>query len=125
MSDVKRFRPYYFDPINLTGHEATMRQNTEGDYVLASDYDALAAETTAYVDKLVAEKRVLEAALDALSGARTAKAKVKPRGKPCTCDNCLGSSISCHVEAGGQLGDLWYCVKQSGARTAVEGEKHE
>lgn len=75
MSDVKRFRPYYFDPINLTGHEATMRQNTEGDYVLASDYDALAAETTAYVDKLVAEKRVLEAALDALSGARTADAK--------------------------------------------------
>jgi hypothetical protein len=31
--------------------------------VLASDYDALAAETTAYVDKLVAEKRALEAAM--------------------------------------------------------------
>lgn len=93
MSDVKRFRPYYFDPINLTGHEATMRQNTEGDYVLASDYDALAAETTAYVDKLVAEKRVLEAALDALSGARTAHEHVWVEAGPperpwVVCDEC-------------------------------------
>jgi hypothetical protein len=35
-----------------------------------------------------------------------------PRGKPCTCDNCLGSSCACRVEAGERLGDLWYCRKQ-------------
>jgi len=35
------------------------------DVVLASDYDALAAETTAYVDKLVLEKRTLEGIADA------------------------------------------------------------
>lgn len=38
-----------------------------------------------------------------------------PRGKPCTCDNCLGSSTSCRVEAGERLGDLWYCRKSAEA----------
>ncbi len=36
-----------------------------------------------------------------------------PRGKPCTCDNCLGSSTSCRVDAGERLGDLWYCRKRA------------
>jgi hypothetical protein len=35
-----------------------------------------------------------------------------PRGKPCTCDNCLGSSCACRIEAGERLGELWYCRKQ-------------
>lgn len=30
---VNRFRPYYFDPVSVTGHEATMRQNSEGGWV--------------------------------------------------------------------------------------------
>lgn len=38
-----------------------------------------------------------------------------PRGKPCTCDNCLGSSCPCRVDAGERLGDLWYCRKQADA----------
>lgn len=40
---VPRFRPYYFDPRNQTGHDATMRQNSKGDYVLHSDYAELEA----------------------------------------------------------------------------------
>jgi hypothetical protein len=39
------------------------------------------------------------------------KAEARPRGKPCTCSNSLGSSISCPVESGAQLGELWYCRK--------------
>jgi len=35
---VSRFRPYYFDPRNLTGHPATMRENAEGEYVRWTDY---------------------------------------------------------------------------------------
>ena len=38
---IKRFRPYYFDPLTVTGHTATMRENTEGDYVLYSEYERL------------------------------------------------------------------------------------
>jgi hypothetical protein len=42
-----------------------------------------------------------------------------PRGKPCTCDNCLGSSVSCRVEAGQRLGELWYCRKAAESK-AIE-----
>lgn len=42
----------------------------------------------------------------------------KPRGKPCTCDNCLGSSCACYVDTGGQLGELWYCRKRAESKTA-------
>jgi hypothetical protein len=43
--------------------------------------------------------------------ARKLLALTAPRGKPCTCDNCLGSSTTCRVEAGEKLGELWYCRK--------------
>jgi hypothetical protein len=53
---VRRFRPYYFDPTKLLGHEATMRQNTEGDYVLHEDFAkveaALRMLMRAYVNTL-------------------------------------------------------------------------
>lgn len=39
----------------------------------------------------------------------------EPYGKPCTCDNCLGSSCPCRVDAGGVLGALWYCRKRAEA----------
>jgi len=41
---VTRYRPYYFDPRNLTGHEATMRANSEGAYVEWTDYVTLLNE---------------------------------------------------------------------------------
>lgn len=41
------------------------------------------------------------------------KVTLKPRGKPCTCDNCLGSSCACRVDSGEQLGELWYCQKRA------------
>lgn len=44
-----------------------------------------------------------------LPTAKDAEPAVK--GKPCTCDNCLGSSVPCRVEAGERLGELWYCRK--------------
>jgi hypothetical protein len=34
-----------------------------------------------------------------------------PYGKPCTCDNALGSSRPCGVDAGERLGELWFCEK--------------
>lgn len=34
-----------------------------------------------------------------------------PYGKPCTCDNSLGSSCACRAESGARLGDLWFCDK--------------
>lgn len=34
-----------------------------------------------------------------------------PYGKTCTCDNCLGSSRPCSIDAGERLGELWYCRK--------------
>jgi len=48
---VDRFRPYYFDNVAVQGHPATMRQNTEGDWVRYTDYQALASER----DKLQSE----------------------------------------------------------------------
>lgn len=39
----------------------------------------------------------------------------EPYGKPCTCDNALGGSCLCYVEAGGKLGQLWYCRKAAEA----------
>ena len=41
---VTRYRPYYFDPRNQTGHEATMRANSDGAYVQWTDYVTLLNE---------------------------------------------------------------------------------
>jgi hypothetical protein len=38
---VMRFRPYYFDPVAQTGHMATMRANSGGDYVRWEDFERL------------------------------------------------------------------------------------
>lgn len=54
----------------------------------------------------------------AVAGGGSEKASV-PRGKPCTCDNCLGSSTSCRVEAGERLGELWYCQKAANKNSSA------
>lgn len=41
---VERFRPYYFDPVTITGHSATMRANSEGDWVRYEDFERLDAD---------------------------------------------------------------------------------
>jgi hypothetical protein len=38
MSTLKRYRPYYFDPLAQRGHAAEMRQNTDGPYVAHADH---------------------------------------------------------------------------------------
>lgn len=70
-------------------------------------------------DLLAAAKALLSARDDAATVSATLQLREavrgKPipsfRGKPCTCDNCLGSSVPCRVEAGERLGELWYCRK--------------
>lgn len=44
------------------------------------------------------------------------------RGKPCTCDNCLGSSVPCRVDAGERLGELWYCRKAAESSVKAAGD---
>lgn len=75
---VDRFRPYYVDPAAVTGHNATMRQNSTGDWVRFSDYDAAAAEYEEYrkcsaLESGLAEARIaeLEAIHLRLNHART------------------------------------------------------
>lgn len=50
-----------------------------------------------------------------------------PRNKPCTRDNCLGSSTSCRVEADERLGELWHRRKRthSGAQPELSADFHE
>jgi len=48
---------------------------------------------------------------------RPAEKTPAPRGKPCTCDNCLGSSCACRVDAGEKIGELWYCWKRAESPT--------
>lgn len=48
--------------------------------------------------------------------------EASPRGKPCTCDNALGSSCACRVDAGERLGDLWYCRKRAESAEKAKAE---
>lgn len=63
---VKRFRPYYVDPVTVTGHQATMRENLEGDYVTHSDYAILEDELAGVrqINRLQAEALADERALN-------------------------------------------------------------
>ena len=98
---IKRFRPYYFDPHRLTGHEATMRQNSEGDYVLHTDYSrAREALQTAETVMMIVEPRSHKAEyLQALAlirevlGSSVETACQHDRFKPNPTLQWLGSSL--------------------------------
>jgi hypothetical protein len=131
MTMVRRFMTLG-DLVNMADATNVIWGTTE--VYLAADYDAIAAacasaeverdNNAADVRTLEARVATLEAELkfqkDLLSAyhkqncaaPETPAEPAKPRGKCCTCDNCLGSSTSCRVDAGERLGDLWYCEKR-------------
>jgi hypothetical protein len=98
---------------------------------LEAENARLNMEMVAYREKLTPKDvEAMTAVIKALTEEKAARATAetpaepaKPRGKCCTCDNCLGSSTSCRVDAGERLGDLWYCEKryrESQAKTGAD-----